>query len=75
MEILYYPLRTFRVGTWECEVFLPCPPPPTAAYRTTPCTGDCQGRIVTSVIYIPARELCPASLTSLEEDKGIMDSP
>lgn len=44
---------------------------PTAAYCTPPtCTRDWQGRIVTSAIYIPAGELCPATLTSLKEGEG-----
>lgn len=55
---------TFRMGTWEFEAFLG----PTAAYCIPPtCTRDWQGRIVTSVIYIPAGRLCPTTLTSLKE--------
>lgn len=63
---------TFRMGAWEFEAFLG----PTAAYCTPPtCTRDWQGRIVTSVIYIPAGELCPATLSSLKEGEGRRTHP
>lgn len=60
------------MGPWEFEAFLG----PTAAYCTPPtCTRDWQGRIVTSAIYIPAGELCPATLTSLKKGEGGTDLP
>lgn len=63
---------TFRLGAWEFEAFLG----PTAAYCTPPnCTRDWRGRIVTSVIYIPAGELCPATLSSLKEGAGRRTHP
>lgn len=60
LQLLGWALGSLRLS-WApllLTVFLP------------PAQGDWQGRIVTSVIYIPAGELCPATLTSLKEGEG-----
>lgn len=59
------------MGTWECEAFL-------AAYYVYSYhlhRGLAGQECDLSYIYIPARQLCPVSLTYQKEDGGIVDSP